>query len=236
MPAVPDAENEFKLANLRVSFFNVPTSQLESNEKTFTVKRTMGGQDDGIQCVPVPNAVINKQRNRIRATAALGQASKLATESKYTEARSIIQSAIKYIEKSMTGQDPFCVALVGDLRQTMLGLQDTTSYTMTGGAQYLNNMWQSNAHQRSTATCFSIASPQMAQQCYTTNSRNIYRSIAPTSSPMPSPALPLEHDSCFLLPPSTAFVTFPQPLPPPPPHGGAMMLPPPPTQQQHPAK
>jgi hypothetical protein len=178
MAACTDNAEAYPLAGVVLSYFDVPQSAQKEKVGQFKIQRNTSITTPNNGAAATPSPIINRQRNRIETTKALEQAATLARAEKYEEARAVIVKAISFIEASFTAQDPFCLALIGDLKNTLSGLSDNVTYTTHGGTQYLHNMLHCQNRQRSTATWCSAATPQPSQQYYSTTIKSAQRTIA----------------------------------------------------------
>jgi Mg-chelatase subunit ChlD len=98
-----------------------------------------------------PNLRVNAQRNRVRAAAALDEATSLGNMQKFDEARECLRLAIKEISLSVSADDRLCRKLVADLEKAMLGMRSKSAYDV-GGYATAAQMSSTHNQQRQTVS------------------------------------------------------------------------------------
>merc|ERR1712130_356966 len=95
------------------------------------------------------NVELDLQYNRVLATDAMAQASKLADTGKLAEARKVLTNAQEHIKKSKSNKDEYCVNLVKDMEKIQSNMVDRSAYR-SKGAKMMSMNCQSQMMQRST--------------------------------------------------------------------------------------
>lgn len=160
LPSLDQEEPAFPVVKITLSYYNTLTSTTEFKTAIAVVARpavvTPGLKRD---------LYLDKQNNRIIASAALEQAAEAGAKNNFPQANTILTDAISRIKESVSAADQFCVSLVADLEKCKEGLKDRASYTSVG-QQTLSNNYMAHTYQRSTNQGWS------SQKAYQTSSRS----------------------------------------------------------------
>lgn len=132
-----------KILDVTLSYFNVLSLSME----TFSFVSSVERPQDVVQLNT--NYEVDKQRNRIETNTALRKAKNLSDKKLLNEARKVIQDQIEFIEKSISGKDKLCLALIDDLKNLMKELKDVKTYE-SYGSKWMSEMEQTTNHQRGT--------------------------------------------------------------------------------------
>jgi len=133
------------LLTVTLSYFNVITAQQEDIKAIAIVGRPQS--DLGA----TPNQMVDRQKNRIITADAIALGKELGDQTKYADARKIIEKAIETLKNSISAEDEFVKSLLTDLSNSLVGLQDRHSYT-TGGGQTMTSCSSAHYQQRSTTS------------------------------------------------------------------------------------
>jgi hypothetical protein len=161
LPAVPQPFDQFPIAKICVSYFNVITKQQVNLPDVCLLKIARPAQTE-------PNLKVNynidKQYNRIIAADAMASATDLGNNNKLDEAKEILRNAKNRIKESVSANDEFCQGLVTDLERCATGLQSKETYT-SYGHQSLSTNSASHYQQRSSNIGY------VSQAAYQTSAR-----------------------------------------------------------------
>jgi len=147
-----------------LNYFHLITQKHQSQTVNTQLIRVL--PDAGVLSEMKVNKDIDKQRNRILVAEAITKANDLAQKNNLPEARKTLESAIKTILESVTGNEQFCKNLVNDLRTSLSGLRDQNEYAAKG-SKAMNAY--SNAHSKQRANLQSSST-------YETSSRAVMKS------------------------------------------------------------
>merc|ERR1712154_56652 len=90
------------------------------------------------------NVELDLQYNRVLATDAMAQASKLADTGKLAEARKVLTSAQEHIKKSKSNKDEYCVNLVKDMEKIQSNMVDRSAYRSKGAKNDVDELSESD--------------------------------------------------------------------------------------------
>jgi len=166
------SDGEREVGVVRLGFFDAISGKLVNTLLPLLVRRVTE-----ITEAEVANPKIDVQRNRLRCAAALRTATAAGEKDDLADARAIIQKAIHEIQHSQTAEDPFCVALIHDLKQADQTLTSKAQFK-SEGHRYMSNAISTHEYQRCTENAWDSEMPQYAQQCYTTSHKMSMRSKA----------------------------------------------------------
>jgi len=142
LPKLEAESNNHEIVDVKLSYFNAISKENSKSSQTCSIKRPE-------KCEKlIANYELDKQKNRVETTAALDEARALADKNLLSEARDVLNKMVDNIKKSASAEDPFCVALINDLKSLLVTFQDTKSYVSYGN-KMVNNMWTSHEYQRS---------------------------------------------------------------------------------------
>ena len=126
------AKRDVKYGSIKLSYFNVITSAMETLKLELLVARTNSGKPR------TSNPTIDKERNRINITKAIKEAREKASADQYEEGRKILSACEEQVKASVTAEDPLCKAMLIDLADCMKGMQDEQSWAGYGGMRMAN--------------------------------------------------------------------------------------------------
>jgi len=115
-----------EIVKVKLSYFNVISSQQEEASSTISIKRSATDVD------LKPNYSIDKQKNRILAADTLQDAKSLADKRNLDEARTAINKTIETIKNSISAEDSYCKGLITDLEEALKGLRSHQEYSSYG--------------------------------------------------------------------------------------------------------
>jgi hypothetical protein len=159
IPSLEQPEESFPLLKITLTYQNAVTSAEETKTIIAAVARP----------VSVPEGLkrdfnLDKQHNRVIAYEALEKAAEFGLKNEFSQATTLLTSAISRIKESVSASDPFCVNLIADLEKCKDGLKNKTTYT-SGGHQTMTHNYMAHGYQRSTNQAWS------SQSAYATSSR-----------------------------------------------------------------
>lgn len=143
IPEIDYVTESFKVLDITLDYFNVLTSKIETFSFVSSIERPMKVDKFDV------NYEVDKQRNRIETNEALRKAKEFSDKKDLAEGRKVLQCQIERIEKSISGEDKLCKAMVEDLKNLLKELKDVTSYISTG-SKFMSEMEQTTNHQRNT--------------------------------------------------------------------------------------
>eukprot|EP00029_Vermamoeba_vermiformis_P002675 TRINITY_DN1304_c0_g1_i1.p1 TRINITY_DN1304_c0_g1~~TRINITY_DN1304_c0_g1_i1.p1 ORF type:complete len:554 (+),score=136.71 TRINITY_DN1304_c0_g1_i1:55-1662(+) len=132
-----------EIVKVKLSYFNVITSQQEEAATTISVKRSASDSDRK------PNYSIDKQKNRILAADTLQEAKVLGDKSQLDAAREVINKTVQIIKSSISADDSYCKGLVTDLEEALKGLRSHQEYSSYGN-QTISGYTSAHYQQRAT--------------------------------------------------------------------------------------
>jgi uncharacterized protein YegL len=144
--SVPKTESDVdaqEIVKLKLSYFNVITSQQEEASTTISIKRSATDTDHK------PSYSIDKQKNRILAADTLQEAKSLGDQNKLDAARDVINKTVQTIKTSISAEDPYCKGLVTDLEEALKGLRSQQEYSSYGN-QTISGYTSAHYQQRAT--------------------------------------------------------------------------------------
>jgi len=153
-----DQSESVPIVEARLGYFNVVASRQDDRVLTISLARPEAVAEGSGKA----NYKVDLQRNRLTAADAISEAKVLGEQRKFPEARAIVEKAQAVLKASLSKDDKYTVALLGDLQRTLEGLVDNTSFT-TGGYQAMNSMAGAHYNQRSAG--------KNASPAYETSSR-----------------------------------------------------------------
>jgi len=143
VPQIEAEKKEDPLVQLSIHYDNVVKGSTETLTNICNITRIAGKQ------IGERNVELDLQYNRVLATDAMAQASKLADTGKLAEARKVLTSAQEHIKKSKSNKDEYCVNLVKDMEKIQSNMVDRSAYR-SKGAKMMSMNCQSQMMQRST--------------------------------------------------------------------------------------
>jgi uncharacterized protein YegL len=108
-----------------------------SDERSVEITGRLRTRSDQ-KATPDELLLINKHKNRQMASKVLRQATELAEQGNFVQARQILENAIRIIESSISRADPLCVELIADCRKSLDGLRNETAFNQGGAATALS--------------------------------------------------------------------------------------------------
>jgi len=160
IPSLEQATDAFPLMKISLTYHNAVTGVEETKTIIATVARP-----ETVEPGLKRDFLLDKQHNRVIAYEALEKAADAGLKSQFSEANTILTSAISRIKESISASDEFCVNLVADLEKCKEGLESKSKYA-SGGHQTLSHNYMAHTYQRSTNQTWS------SQSAYQTTSRN----------------------------------------------------------------
>eukprot|EP01124_Arcella_intermedia_P016757 TRINITY_DN23366_c0_g1_i1.p1 TRINITY_DN23366_c0_g1~~TRINITY_DN23366_c0_g1_i1.p1 ORF type:complete len:451 (-),score=103.01 TRINITY_DN23366_c0_g1_i1:34-1386(-) len=152
VPPHPDGE-ALEVLKLKLCYFNVISSKQEEIEKVVSLRASLDYPNSS------PSVKVSVQKNRIATTEALTRAKAEADKGDYASARKILNETITQLQQSISASDPFTEGLIHDLKDSLSGLIDQTSFASYGGYQ-MSSYTMSHSRQRGThsTACYSTSS------------------------------------------------------------------------------
>jgi len=145
LPAITEASLT-QIVKFNLSYFNV----LESRQVDYEHYAIMDRPDAVPESVEV-NPIIDQQKNRLLTADVLSRAKQMADANDLVGARDLVTKAKQTINESISGEEPFCKALIADLNECLSGLVDRRQYT-TSGTFTMSSKATSHYQQRSTTS------------------------------------------------------------------------------------
>jgi len=137
--APDDEEDNVPLVKFTIQFIDVLTSEIVTTEFVCTTNR------HAINEPLIRNVLVDKQLNRLKTTDAIEKSLGLANDDDLEQVRNILDVAIKEIESSVSGNDPFCEFLVSDLKQIKDTMQNRSTFKSIGDKK---SNWIADAHKK----------------------------------------------------------------------------------------
>ncbi|XP_057526837.1 E3 ubiquitin-protein ligase WAV3 [Amaranthus tricolor] len=105
---------------------------------------------------------VDKQRNRLKAADAMSEARSAAEHGDLSRAVSILETCRETLSKSVSAQDPLCVALINELKEMQDRMSSRQVYEASGRAYVLSGL-SSHSWQRATARGDTTSSTNLSQ-------------------------------------------------------------------------
>jgi len=148
LPALMTPITQQHLAQVTLSYMNVIETEAEAVTFDVFVNRDITTDPDRKSA----NYALDIQRNRVESSEALEKGRSLADSNNLTEARKVVNDAIKKIQESVSANDEFCQGLIKDLNDCLKNMENQHTYTNIG-SKMMANQWMANMQQRSTNAC-----------------------------------------------------------------------------------
>eukprot|EP00761_Pharyngomonas_kirbyi_P011881 gb/GECH01011907.1/.p1 GENE.gb/GECH01011907.1/~~gb/GECH01011907.1/.p1 ORF type:complete len:529 (+),score=177.35 gb/GECH01011907.1/:1-1587(+) len=146
VPAISQATPDYEILKCNLEYHNVITDSTSTLTESISIDRP-----DQVPEGQQVNYMLDRQRNRIIAAESMEDATTKANNGGLEAAKQSINNAIEKIEKSVSGNDPFCSGLVEDLKKLKESLESRLQWESYGNKVAVNS---ASAHwvQRSTNT------------------------------------------------------------------------------------
>ena len=144
--ATPPKTQWQTIYNAKLNFVNVLTRQPEAKVSSLRVNRSGAGKN---QPKESGNALVCRQRNRVKLIDAMKNAAEKAKSNDLEGARKLLNDAILYIIASASANDELCQAMVEDLKKCVANCSDQGTWETKGKHMHMNLM-QMHSAQRSS--------------------------------------------------------------------------------------
>jgi len=148
------------LIKFTLDYTNVLTSNQESVSTVTKIDRPLeiGFQEGDYE--------IDKQRNRIITAETLQSAKLFADSNQYKEAKEILNGAITKLMNSISKNDQFVLTLLSDLQESLLGMENRSSYVSSNTSHKMASKSSSHWNQKSNTNTTSYCTSKKAQTTF----------------------------------------------------------------------
>jgi len=137
LPSIKKEDQEFKIANVTLRYYNILTESYDMVESSCYIKRSPDTPVDQKR-----DYALDLQINRLIAAGAMEEAQKIKDLPK---ARAVVNDAIVRIKGSISVEDKFTKGLIDDLNEILGDMKDTSTFQRVAVAKMA---WKGDAHSK----------------------------------------------------------------------------------------